>query len=115
MIFFWISLLGDVDAIEPSQDFCFYVLTFLTPHRALNVSIQKNDMVKCKHTVVFDDEGSFIRDKTTGDINWLREDNGNYMLDVWILPPESINQVNNNNANMNNDNKDITSCPRQLR
>ena len=43
-VFFWISLLGDVDAIEPSQDFCFYVLTFLTPHRALNVSIQKKQL-----------------------------------------------------------------------
>ena len=33
------------------------------------------------HTVVFDDDGSYILNKSTGDINWLREDNSNYMLD----------------------------------
>ena len=70
------------------------------------------DMVKCKHTVVFDDEGSFIRDKTTGDINWLREDNGNYMLDVWILPPDATNQIYNETGMNNNNN--MGSFPRQL-
>ena len=34
--------------------------------------------------VVFDSDGSYILNKTTGELNWLREDNGNYMLDVWI-------------------------------
>ena len=60
------------------------------------------DMVRCNHTVVFDGEGSFIRDKSTGQINWLREDNGNYMLDVWALPPAAIDSYNahyNNNSN----------------
>ena len=28
------------------------------------------DLMKCKHIVVFDDEGSFIRNKETGEINW---------------------------------------------
>ena len=39
------------------------------------------------HRVVFDDEGSYIQNKATGEVNWLREDNGNYMLDTWIVPP----------------------------
>ena len=62
------------------------------------------DMVRCKHTVVFDDEGSFIRDKATGEINWLREENGNYMLDVWVLPPGAMDNfkasqgINNNSS-----------------
>ena len=39
------------------------------------------------HTVVFDDEGSFIMNKNTGEVIWLREEDGNYMLDAWIPPP----------------------------
>ena len=40
------------------------------------------------HTVVFDDEGSSIMNKNTGEVNWLREEDGNYMLDAWIPPPQ---------------------------
>ena len=42
------------------------------------------------HAVIFDSEGSYIVNKSTGEINWLREDNGNYILDVWIPPPEAL-------------------------
>ncbi len=38
------------------------------------------------HTVVFDKSGSFMFDKATGDLNYLREEGGNYMLDVWVPP-----------------------------
>ena len=41
------------------------------------------------HTVIFDDEGSFIINKSTGEVNWMREDDGNYMLDAWVPPPGS--------------------------
>ena len=43
------------------------------------------------HRVVFDDDGSYIVNKTTGEVNLLREEEGNYMLDMWIMPstPES--------------------------
>ena len=35
------------------------------------------------HRVVFDeDEGSYILNKKTGEVNWLREDNGNYVMDT---------------------------------
>ena len=40
------------------------------------------------HTVVFDDEGSFIMNKNTGEVNWLSEEDGNYMLDAWRPPPQ---------------------------
>ena len=40
------------------------------------------------HYVIFDEERSYIVNKTTGELNWLREQSGNYMLDVWI-PPSS--------------------------
>ena len=38
------------------------------------------------HRVVFDEDGSYIENKTTGEIHMLREDNGNYMLDMWVVP-----------------------------
>ena len=41
------------------------------------------------HRVVFDDSGSFIENKSTGEINMLREEDGNYVLDVWVLPNKS--------------------------
>jgi len=40
------------------------------------------------HVVVFDEDGSYIMNKATGELNVLREENGNYMLDCWI-PPNS--------------------------
>ena len=40
------------------------------------------------HAVIFD-EGSYIVNKETGEINELREENGNYMLDCWVPPNES--------------------------
>jgi len=44
------------------------------------------------HAVIFDEEGSYIINKTTGEMNWMREDDGNYMLDAWVPPPESPNE-----------------------
>ena len=43
------------------------------------------------HAVVFDDDGSYIMNKSKGEINILREEDGNYMFDVWI-PPEGSSQ-----------------------
>ena len=40
------------------------------------------------HRVVFDDEGSNIQNMTTGEINWLREEHGNYVLDIWTIPSD---------------------------
>ena len=45
---------------------------------------------KAGHTVVFDADGSYIVNRTTGEVNWLREESGNYMLDVWIVPPSAL-------------------------
>ena len=38
------------------------------------VSVKK--ICQAGHTVVFDDEGSFIVNKNTGEVNWLREEDG---------------------------------------
>ena len=50
------------------------------------------------HTVVFDNEGSYIYNKATGELNMLREEGGNYMLDL-LIPPEGL--VNGQNGNKN--------------
>ena len=41
-------------------------------------------MCSSGHRVVFDDDGSFMLNKMTGELNWFREEDGNYMLDTWI-------------------------------
>ena len=42
------------------------------------------------HAVVFEEDCSYIINKETKECNLLREDNGNFMLDIWTPPnPES--------------------------
>ena len=48
-----------------------------------------NRICAAGHRVVFDEDGSYIEKRTTGEINMLREDNGNYMLDMWVVPPQT--------------------------
>ena len=40
--------------------------------------------------MVFDEDGSFIYNKRTGELNQLREESGNYMFDVWVPPRETV-------------------------
>ena len=46
------------------------------------------------HMVIFDEEQSCIINKSTGEVNYLRESDGNYMLDVLIAPPGSAEYNN---------------------
>ena len=43
------------------------------------------------HHVVFDEDGSYIENKTTGEVNMLSEDTGNYMLDMWVCHRKQLN------------------------
>jgi hypothetical protein len=45
-------------------------------------------MIEAGHRVIFDTDGSYIMNKATGEQNILREEDGNFMLDVWVPPPE---------------------------
>ena len=49
------------------------------------LSVEK--MNETGHFVLFDGDDSFICNKTTGEINRLRREDGNFMLDIWIPPP----------------------------
>jgi hypothetical protein len=45
------------------------------------------------HTVVFDGSGSFVYNKTTGEVNNLVDDNINFMMKQWIIPPEQVEEA----------------------
>ena len=49
------------------------------------LSVKK--VVGAGNRVVFDDSGSFIEDKRSGERMWLREDNGMYMLKMYVKTP----------------------------
>ena len=46
------------------------------------LSVKK--VVDADNKVVFDAAGSYIEDKQTGERMWLREENGMYMLRMWV-------------------------------
>ena len=46
-------------------------------------------LIEANHIVLFDSEGSYIWNKRTGEINMLRRDEGNFMLDVYVPPPKT--------------------------
>ena len=46
------------------------------------MSVKK--VVAAGNRVVFDDAGSYVEDKTTGDKMWLREEGGIYYLRMWV-------------------------------
>ena len=41
-------------------------------------------MAKAGNRVVFDEDGSYIEDKNTGERMWLKEKDGMYMLKLWV-------------------------------
>ena len=43
-------------------------------------------MCNSGHTVVFDEDGSYVPNKLTGEANWMRKENGNYIMDLWVMP-----------------------------
>ena len=47
-------------------------------------------MCDAGHTVVFDSECSYVYNRHTGETNLMREDQDNYVLDMWVPPPEAL-------------------------
>ena len=48
-------------------------------------ALSRRSVRQVSHTVVFEDEESFFTmNKNIGDVNWLREEDGDYVLDAWI-------------------------------
>ena len=50
-------------------------------------------MLQTGHRVVFDNSGSYEENKVTGEVNLMREEEGNFMLDVWVPPPTVASEM----------------------
>ena len=46
------------------------------------LSVKK--MTKAGNRVIFDEDGSYIENKSTGDRLWMHEDHGMYVLKLWV-------------------------------
>ena len=42
------------------------------------------------HRVVFEEGASYIQNLNIGEVTWLREENGNHMVDAWVVPPQAM-------------------------
>ena len=47
-------------------------------------------MCNSGHRVVFEEGASYILNLATGEVEWLRDESGNYILDVWIVPSSAM-------------------------
>ena len=59
-------------------------------HRPL-MAVKK--ICKAGHRVIFDDEGSYVEDKETGETMKVIEEDGEYVIDVWIKTGEQENST----------------------
>ena len=50
-------------------------------------------MLKNKHAVVFDEDGSHAVNKVTGEVNWITDDGSNCTMKHWIIPPDQVIDV----------------------
>ena len=54
---------------------------------AVNKTLMSVSQVTAQgNRVVFDDDGSFIEDKATGEKLWVEESGGMYMFKMWGIP-----------------------------
>ena len=52
---------------------------------AVNKTLMRvSKLVNKGNRVVFEEEGSYIEDKTTGEVTWMRQAGGMYYLDLWV-------------------------------
>jgi hypothetical protein len=47
-------------------------------------------LCKSGHAVVFDEDGSMIINKTTGEVNKIADDGVNYLMKLWAVPPDEL-------------------------
>ena len=59
-------------------------------HKALGSVSQ---IVRKGNRVVFDENGSYIQNKSTGELRWLEERNGIYVLPAFVAPCGLLNRL----------------------
>ena len=85
--------LGEQRLPMATQEGSFRAMTFQAAPVAKPLGSVKR-ICAAGHVVIFDEDGSYILNKATGELNWLREESGNYMLDVWVPPPAYFSEDN---------------------
>ena len=50
-------------------------------------------MTEAEQFVGFCKEGGFVLDSGIGKVDWFREESGNYILDIWLVPHDKVNDV----------------------
>ena len=53
-------------------------------------------LCKSGHAVVFDEDGSFLFNKHTGELNWIHDDGANYTMKQWVIPPHKLQEAMQN-------------------
>ena len=61
-------------------------LMSVTTAPALKPLVSVKQLFATGHTLVFDSASSYIMNKATGELNYLREENRNFMLGCWVPP-----------------------------
>lgn len=51
-------------------------------------------MIEAGQFVGFCQQGGFLMDLEIGDVEWFREENGNYILDTWRIPHQKNEEIN---------------------
>ena len=84
--------MGEINALMLTREESLRAMKFTAAPVAKPLAAVKK-ICAAGHTVVFDDDGSYVYNKFTGEVNMLREEMGNYIMDVWVPPPryEALN------------------------
>ena len=78
--------MGEISALMLTREETMRAMNFTAAPLAKPLAAVKK-MCAAGHTVVFDDEGSYVYNKYTGEVNAMCEELGNYIMDVWVPPP----------------------------
>ncbi len=48
---------------------------------------------KAGYVVLFDGDNSFVLNKHKGEVNWIQDDGVNYLMEMWIVPKDEVNDL----------------------
>ena len=85
--------LGEQTVAMVTEEGSLRGMTFQATKKVKKPLASVKRMVEARHAVIFapdDVGGCFILNLESGETNQLREADGNYMLDVWVPPAESM-------------------------
>ena len=87
-----IPSMGEMNIVMKTREATMRAMTFTAAPVAKPLGSVKR-ICQAGHIVVFDEDGSYIYNNHTGEVNVLREEMGNYIMDVWVAPPDLNEQA----------------------